>query len=248
MKLFKKPLSAVILATLLILAGLVNPQAAPASPDNPSPSPTLIVSGTGTVSVAPDEAKVVLAVVTTDKLLADALRENTDATSKVIAALTADGLKQDQIETTSFSVWPQYSYPGENDKDRPPLIVGYQVRNEITVTVTDLPRLGKIVDSALKAGANEVISISYDKQELSEATNLALERACRQASAKATCIARALGMRLGSVVSVTESTSSYNPYPPFRALDAGGYGGSEVPIQPGNLKVTATVTITFELK
>jgi len=244
----KQMITTLLLTTVFLLSGFCQPRVAPATTDSGTTSPTLVVSGLGTVSVAPDQAKVVLAIVTTDKLLAKALDQNTAATNKVIAALADAGIKTDQIETSNFSVWPQYSYPGENDKDRPPVIIGYQVRNEITVTVHDLARLGKIVDSALKTGANEVVSISYEKQDSSQAVNLALKKACQQANAKAQAIAAALGVQLGRVVSVTESTSSYNPYPPFRALESGGYGAGDVPIQPGKLQVTATVNITFELK
>jgi len=248
-KFHRLTVTTLLLTALLVFIGLCQPQLAPATAETTPPTPTLVVSGLGTVSVAPDEGKVVLAVVTTDKLLAEALDRNTAATNKVVAALTDDGIKSDQIETSNFSVWPQYSYPGENDKDRPPVIVGYQVRNEITVTVQDLARLGKIVDSALKTGANEVVSISYEKQDSSQAVNLALKKACQQANAKAQAIAAALGVQLGRVVSVTESTSSYNPSPPFQALKAtSGYGAGDVPIQPGKLQVTATVNITFELK
>lgn len=250
MKKFRRLTVTTLLVTgLLLFFGLCQPGVAPATAETATPTPTLVVSGLGTVSVAPDEGKAVFAVVTTDKLLAEALDRNTDSTNKVIAALRDFGIQSEQIETSNFAVWPQYSYPRENEQDRPPVIVGYQVRNEITVTVRDLTRLGKIVDTALKTGANEVVSISYEKRDSSQAVNLALKKACQQANSKAQAIAAALGVQLGRVVSVTESTSSYNPSPPFQALRASSYDAAgEVPINPGKLQVNATVNITFELK
>ena len=157
--------------------------------------PTLVVEGVGTASMAPDQAKAALAIVSNDKSMSAAQEQNSAATNRVIQALVAAGIPPENIETASFTVWPQYSYPDTQNDNRPPTIIGYKVRNELTLTIKKLPDLGTALDTALKAGANEVINIQYLKSDTTEATNLALTRACQNAITKSQAIAEALGMQ-----------------------------------------------------
>lgn len=243
-----------MLLTVLFLAvftlGGVSPSHNTALANDPASSitPTLVVSGSGTVSVLPDRAKATLAIVTNDKLLTTAQEENTALTKKVTEALLAAGIPKNSIETANFSVWPRYSYPGEKDGDKPPTIVGYQVRNELRITVNQISQLGKALDAALKAGANEVNNIYYEKADTSQATNQALKKACQAAILKAQAIAGALGMQVGAIVQVQEgNTYNNNPRQPIVYKEMAG-GAGDIPIQPGELQIRTDVTITMSLK
>lgn len=234
---------------LFVLGGIdpFNDRALAGSSESNRSRPTLVVSGSGTTSVSPDQAKVVLAIVSNDQLLTTAQNENTQTTRKVIEALMAAGVPTGDVETSNFAVWPQYSNPDKNGSNKPPTIVGYQVRCELTVTVKNLPQLGKILDTALKAGANEIITITYEKADTSKATEKALAIACRDAMSKARAIAGALGMRLGPIVQINEGGAEDGSPRPlssgFKSIGAG-----DIPVQPGNLEIRSDVTITFEIK
>ncbi|NLU49795.1 MAG: SIMPL domain-containing protein [Syntrophomonadaceae bacterium] len=250
----KRSPALLVLATVLLamftLGGFspVQDMALADSPTSGGNAPTLVVSGAGTVSVTPDQAKATVAVLSNDKLLTVAQEENSSVTRKVIDALVAAGVPGNNIETANFSVWPQYSYPGEKDRDRPPTIVGYQVRNELNITVNDVSKLGKALDAALKAGANEVVNVYYKKADTSQATNEALQKACQEAMKKAKAIAGALGMQLGPIITVHEGTNSDNLRYPIAMRSEGVGGAGDIPIQPGQLQVQANVTLTFALK
>lgn len=255
---FKRHPGIYVFLTLMLLGvftlgGFVSPDGTvlAVNPDTARTGPTLVVSGSGIATVAPDQAKATLAVVTNDKLLSAAQSDNTAVTRKVMDTLIAAGVPKNNIETTNFAVWPQYSYPGEKERDKPPSIIGYQVRNELNITINDIASLGKVLDAALKAGANEVVNIYYQKADTSEATSASLKKACQEAMNKARAIAGALGMQLGSIISVQEGYTYDGNLPrplaakTFSGLDA---GGGDIPIQPGKLQVQSYVTLTFELK
>ncbi|MDH7498714.1 MAG: SIMPL domain-containing protein, partial [Syntrophomonadaceae bacterium] len=138
-------LAALVLAALLVV-GVASPAAMAQVQAN---APTLSVTGMGTVTVAPDQARASLAVTTNDRLLAAAQEANTAITQKVMEALLASGVAREDIQTTSFTVWPQYSYPSPENPTQPPTIIGYQVRNELTVTVKTIANLGRVLDAGL---------------------------------------------------------------------------------------------------
>ena len=207
--------------------------------------PVLTVSGTGTVTVAPDQAVVNLTVVTMAATAQAAQEENARQTNTAVAALLKLGLTRESIQTSGYSIWPEYNYSEKRDK---PEIIGYRAHNQMHVTVTNLDLVGKVIDTAIQAGVNQVESVYFTRKDASEAGLEALRKACLEARRKAETIAGALGVSLGTVMSVSESQSWGEP-PVYRYMAMEGAGGpAETPIQPGEIKVTSTVTISFALK
>ncbi len=205
----------------------------------------LTVTGTGVVTVKPDQAKVSLGVLTVAATAREAQQENSARTQKIISALTRLGVPQEKIETQEYSIWPEYHYP-EPKEDKPPQIVAYRVSNTLLVTLDDLGVVGRVIDAAVAAGANKVETITFLKKDVAQVQQEALARACREARAKAEAIARALGVTLTGVAAVQESTTSPLPYRLERVMaGAGGEGGT--PIQPGELEVTAQVTVSYKI-
>ncbi len=228
---------ALLLSLLLVMSGL--PSAFAVESLN-SQGPILVVTGVGQVNVKPDQAKITLAVVSSGKTLGKLQEENSLTVTQVIDALLEEGLKRDQIETTRFNAWPQYVYSSGEER-LPPEIVGYQVRNEITVTLNNLQNIGQIIEVALKAGANEVQNIAYSLQNDSLVQARALTKACSNANIKASAIAQALGIKIGTVVSVKEGITPSETYP----IHVSTAAGRDIPIQPGNITARSTVTITY---
>lgn len=234
-----------ILAVSLVMGGLL-PAFATESPD--SQGPILVVTGLGQVDAKPDQAKVTLAVVSSGKTLRELQDQNSLTVTRVVNTLLEQGLQRNQIETTGYNAWPQYVYGGSGEK-QPPEIIGYQIRNEITVTSNDLQSIGRIIDTALKAGANEVQNITYSLRDNSSVQTRALSQACSNANVKATAIARALGVKVGAVVSVKEGSTPAEMYPIYiSAAGPGMAAGGDIPIQPGNITVRSTVTITYQIQ
>ncbi len=234
----------VLLLTGLLVVGSLLPAFA-ADPIE-TQGPIMVVSGLGQVEVKPDQAEVTLAVVSSGKSLGELQDQNSSTVKQVINSLVELGLKRHQIETTGYNAWPQYVY-GDNADRQPPEITGYQVRNQITITTGDLQSMGRIIDTALKAGANEVQNISYSLNDHDSAQATALNRACTNANVKANAIARALGIKVGAIVSVKEGTTPAEMYPLYIDTAGAGMVRGDVPIQPGNITVRSTVTITYQI-
>lgn len=207
--------------------------------------PVVVVTASGTTSVAPDQARLHLAVVSNARELAQAQNENNSITQKVMDALRASGVDQNHIQTSGFNIYPEYDYNSKSG------LVGYQVRNEIMVVVKDISKVGVILDKAVAAGVNNVNYISFEKAELDAAENEALLKAIARGRDKAHVIAAAAQMDLGGLLSISEG---YNPSTYSNVANItmdslkGMGGGMAVPITPGELKVNATVTMVYQLR
>jgi uncharacterized protein YggE len=209
--------------------------------------PVVVVTASGTTTVAPDQARLYLAVVTTEKDLSRAQSENSRTTQKVMDAVRALGIDNSHIQTSGFNIYPQYDYSTKSSG----ILMGYQVRNEITVIIKDISRVGLVLDGAVAAGANNVNHIAFEKANLDAAENEALLKAIARGREKAQVIAAAAQMNLGGLVSITEGyNASIYPNIANIAMDSvKGLGGAgQVPINPGELKITASVTMVYQLK
>ncbi|MDK2881213.1 MAG: uncharacterized protein PWQ99_988 [Clostridia bacterium] len=207
----------------------------------------ITVSGSGVISVAPDQAKLSLGVLTIAPNAKKAQQDNARIANNVINALIKAGVPRDKIETRDYSIWPEYSYP-KPEESKPPVISAYRVSNTILVTVDDLAKIGSIIDAAVTAGANQVQSIQFLRKDTGPTQREALQKACEEARLKAEAIAAALGVEITGVVSVQEDSAI--SYPPiYRSLgDEGAAGAARTPIQPGELQVNASVRVVFRIQ
>jgi len=216
--------------------------------DAAPPVRTLNVNGTGTTYLSPDIAYVYIGVHTEEPTASDAVAANTDQTQQVIAALKDAGVDAKDIRTTNFSIWPNQQY----SPDGQPTGTRYAVDNSVFVTVRELDNLGDLLDSAVSAGANSINSIQFDVSDKTEALKKAREEAVKDAKQQAQELADAAGMNLGEVQSISFNDSSPVPY--MDSFGKGGGGGAAVPeaaavpIQPGQLTLTATVSMSYEIK
>jgi len=209
-------------------------------------APVVVVAASGTTTVAPDQARISLGVVTNHKDLALAQSENNKNTQKVIDAIYSMGIDKNLIQTSNYNIYPQYDYNTRSTG----ILIGYQVRNEITIIVKDIDRVGTILDGAVQAGANNVNYVSFEKSDLDAAENEALVKAIARGHEKAQVIAGAANMSLGNLLSISEGydTSIYRNIANISLESAKGLGGDSVPINPGEIKVTATVTMVYQLQ
>ncbi|MEM2122664.1 MAG: SIMPL domain-containing protein [Candidatus Bathyarchaeia archaeon] len=206
--------------------------------ENPAEEHTIIVSGFGVASSASDMAYITLAVETVAETASEAQTLNAEKMSSVISALREKGIAEGDMETTGYYLNPNYNF-----ESKPPRIVGYTCRNELRVTV-EISRTGLIIDTAVEAGANQIAYIEFTlsprlKEELAEK---ALESAARDAETKAQKIAETLNLKLKGPIRIEfQSSTPPRPYEVYtlKAEEAG------TPITPGEIQVTATITIVF---
>jgi uncharacterized protein YggE len=206
---------------------------------------TLAVTGTGTVSVAPDIVVVGLGVQTVGPDIARAVAQNNEAAAAVQAAATALGVAAEDIRTTYFYVSTQQQYDEFGN------VTGeltYWVDNTITVTLRDTSRLGDLLEAAVNAGANSISGVTFSVDDPSAAEEQARQEAVEDAGQRAEMLATAAGATLGELMSL--STASVNgPIPYYYGADVGlGVGGGGVPVSPGTTDVTVQVTVVYELR
>ena len=157
----------------------------------------ITVIGEAETKVTPDTAVITFSVVNQGKQAVDAQQENarkSDAVKKAVEAVTAD--TETEIKTSGYSLSPEQDYYSA----KMPKILGYEVKNTVTVSVNNLDRVGSVIDAATAAGANSVDGIQFVIGESSPAQGEALGLASKQAMAKAESMARSLDRRLNSGV------------------------------------------------
>ena len=229
-----------LLALLVSACGptTVNQQALP-------PLRTVSVTGSGSANLVPDIAYIYVGVHTEKPSAAEAVDENNAQTQKMIEALKEFGIAAKDIRTTNFSIWPQDKYDPMTGTATGQKT--YVVDNTVYVTVRDLGKLGDLLDTVIAAGANTVNSIQFDVADKSEALKQARAEAVKDAQAQAQELADAAGVKLGEVQSIGFYDSQ--PYPVYNGKGGGGAAmEASVPIQPGQLTFTVTVSMTYEIK
>lgn len=208
---------------------------------------TIIVSGTGKVTTLPDEATVQVGVENEGATAAEALDANSKDTQKVLDRLKAEGVADDEIETTGVVVYPNRYYDSQSGQEK---TTGYRAQNTVTVTFRDLSVIGDVFAAVTEAGADNVYGPSWQLSEDNAAVTTALTRAVANARMKAEAIAADQGVQLGEAIVINESSAS-NSYPIYDTRQAAGAekDGSVTPppISPQNMEVVATVTVTYRM-
>lgn len=203
---------------------------------------TISLSGSGSDSAQADQATISLGVEVTRDSAKEAIMENAELMTAVINAVKAKGVSEDDIQTTSYSVYAQYDW---TESGR--VFKGYTVSNMIRVTVKNLDVVGDVIDAAGDAGSNQMYGISFElSPEKSEELKMnALVAALGDARAKADVISETLGLTITGVQSVSES--SYSPARVYTDYAEAAMSGvkAPTPIIEGELTVTVTVHIVF---
>lgn len=203
---------------------------------------TVSVSGNGVVTIAPDTASVVVGVNIIEATLSSAQEKATTQMTAVLDALKKAGIAEKDIQTINYSVNIIQSY---DQNGTPGVIKGFQVSNQVSVTIRDISKLGSILDTVVAQGANAIYGISFSVGDPSTAASQARTLAVKNAKKKADELAAAAGMKVGRVLSITETTS---PSPaPVAYGRAEASANAAVPVQPGTTTVSVDVQVTYEL-
>lgn len=236
------PFAAAMLAAALLTGSPMTSHAQP-TPSSAMPEGTLVsVSADGAANRVPDVAVISTGVVTQAADPNAAMRANSEQMTRVVSALKAAGIAERDVQTSGIGLNPQYRYA----ENQPPAITGYQANNTVTVKVRDIARLGKVLDALVASGANQISGPSFEVDQPEAAYDEARLDALKAARARADLYAKALGLRVVRVVSISEG-GAMAPGPMPVMLRAKADMAAAPPVSPGESRLAITLNVVFEL-
>jgi uncharacterized protein len=224
-------------AMLALIAGaLVAPAGAQQSPsERPA---NIVVTGEGSISVAPDYAEITAGVTTKAKTAKEAIDANSKLMTAVMAALLDAGIAKKDIQTSQFSVQPVYTTQANTE----PKLTGFSASNQVAVTIRQIDKVGEIADRVVSAGATNIGNLAFLHSGASKLLDQAREAAVADARRKAELYARAAGVTLGRVVLINEN-STYMPF----AKTVRYAAVAAAPIAPGEDTLRVDITVGFDI-
>jgi uncharacterized protein YggE len=200
---------------------------------------TLKLEGEGSIRVAPNLASAFIGVVTENKELTAAQKENALKTDKVIASLLNLGVEEKDIKTENFSITPEYDFVEGKQIFR-----GYRVSNNLRITIRDINKIGTVIDTAVANGANAVYNVNFSLSNKEAVYKRALALAIKNAVDKAKSVERTLAVIVDEIpIEITEQDSDVNIG--RTALYEMKSPAAETTIKSGEIEVTAKVRAVF---
>jgi uncharacterized protein len=228
---------ALLAACILVFAVPALAQQPPAPP--PLPPARIIVSGEGSVTVAPDYAEITSGVTTQAKTAKEATAANSKAMAALDTALQNAGIAANDVQTFRFSVAPVYAPPQPNSA---PKLVAYSVSNQVGIKVRQIDKVGEVLDSLIAAGATDAGSVQFLHSDMSKVLDQARQAAMADARRKAELYAQAAGLTLGGVAWISDLPPAAGPVPYAAARS---FASAAVPISPGEDTLRVEVAVGF---
>lgn len=205
----------------------------------------VMVGGDSLVQAQPDTAILLISVVTQARQAIEAQQQNALKSDAVLKAVKAASGSGSEVKTSGYSLQPQRVFK----EGQLPTITGYEARNTVSVTLSDLTKVGAVIDAASQAGANDVAGISFTLRQDRPARDKALSEATREAMSKAQVIATALGGRVVRVLEVQEE-GFQRPQPIYQSGEFAMARAQAVatPIEVGSLEIRSRVQLVAEIE
>lgn len=248
----RKFLLAAALAALTPLTA-VHAQGVSSGPVVASGNTLLSVAAEGKSARTPDLAVFSAGVTTQAKTAGEALSENARRMTAVIASLRKAGIAERDIQTSNLSVNPVYGQPKRlpdgSYEQQEQVIVAYQATNQVSVRQRKLDSYGKVIDTLVANGANQVNGPSFQIDNADAAMDEARIEAIKKARARADLYAKAAGLRVVRILTISENAGwAPPPSPPmvFARADMASMQKTS-PVAAGELEMTVTVNVSYEL-
>ncbi len=240
----------VALAGLLVVAGTAAGRAlgpgvalAAGTDSGGAEGRSITVTGQATIKATPDTATISLGVQAQAATAGEAMDGCSAAMTRVVNAVVNAGVPRDNVQTSNVSLYPQYDYGKEGSAGK---IVGYQASNQVSVTWSNLDKIGDLIDAAVKAGANNVAGISFTVADSRALYLEAIGEAVRDARAKADALAGAAGVKVGVVRNM--SLDSYLSGPIIMRDEKVVGAGVATPIEPGRVEMQVNVRVEYGIE
>lgn len=208
----------------------------------------MVVEGTGKAVATPDSAKVSFGIEESGSALNEVQKLSSQKSKTLVDSLKSQGVNEKDIKTTAYNIYPDYDYSG----DRIPKIIGYRVSISYEVIIKDIEKVNDILVLATQNGANLIGGVTFEvsPDEKEKLLEEARKDAADEAKKKAESLAKAAGITLGKVLSISEFPTNGFPVP---LLEKAGMGGTDtgavVPeITPGETEISITVSISYEIR
>jgi len=248
-------LLAVILAAALLLTGLFAggswlqtpvALAQEITPATPTPARTITVVGEGVVNIEPNVARTNIGVEVLRPTVEEAAAENAAIVESLLATLSELGIADADIQTSGFNVYAErYGAGGPVSEEE----VQYRVSNSVTVIIRNLDQVGAVLDAAIKAGANNIYGVEFLLDDATAVRSTARALAVENAKATAEELAALNSVQVGKILAVSEVVGGaggfYNNS--ISSFQIGMGGAERTPIQPGQLRLTMQLQLTYEL-
>lgn len=207
---------------------------------------TLSVTGSGKADATPDVSYLTLSVETLAKNASQAVKDNAVTTNKVIQVIKAKLGKNDKVSTAGYSLAPVYEYNNQTNKSE---FKGYRASNSIIVKAHNLKEIGTIIDATAEAGLNNIESLSFDTTKRDEFRRQALTQAVNDAKTTAETLAKAAGVKITRILQLSPSFDYPVPvYRDYALAKEAVPAAPPTPIEPGDISVSASVNIVFEIE
>lgn len=235
---------------LALMAAPLAAQTAARQEDDMDVVPVLSVAGSGEARVTPDVANVRLGVLAQAETARAAQDQVSRTAAAILEAVRKQGIGQEQIQTSELNLSPVYSQGRPEGEFQEPRIVGYQASNVVSIRLTDLAKVGPVVDAGLAGGANRLDGVYFGLEDEGPARAAALTAAVGEARTKAEALARALKVRLVELLEVTEGGVAVYP-PTFQKAGRMGMAMeasmADTPVSSGQVSVDASVTLRYRI-
>lgn len=206
--------------------------------------PTLLtVTAEGSVARAPDLVEMAGGVMTSAPTAAAAMADNARKMTAVMAAVRKAGVAERDIQTRGLSLQPQYRY----EDNRQPVLTGYQATNTLALRLRDVGNVGRLLDTLVTAGANQIEGPNFRLDKPEAALDEARLAAVKTARARAELYAKAAGLSVKRIVAISEGAEMAPPVPMPMVKMAMADARESTPVAPGEVGLTVNVTMRFEL-
>jgi uncharacterized protein len=232
-----------MLKTMLLAGGMLL-AATPAFAEEMKMPRMISLTGHGESRMAPDMATINVGVMTSAATAREAVSGNNDAMKAILDTLMAAKIEARDIQTSNFMVNPRYDY---NNNNQPPKVTGYDASNSVSVAVRNIADIGAVLDKVVSAGSNQINGISFGVSKPEEALDQARKLAVEDARHRADIYAAAAGVKLGSIMSMSENIGYQGPPQPF-AKSMRAQADASVPVQGGEQVISADVNISWEIQ
>lgn len=218
-------------------------------PSHPhEPVPSILVNGTGEVRTAPDEAVVRLGVVAQEPTAREAQNGASRIAGAILDAVSALGVEREAIQTSQLYLTPVYEQGGPRQQvPTEPRIIAYRASNTVSIRLSDLTKIGPVIDAGIDSGSNQVEGVSFQLRDDRAARQEALTAAVVEARGKARVMATALGVELGPVLDAREGGYQVDRPQFAQARMMAMESAADTPVAPGQVTVSASVTLRYRI-
>jgi uncharacterized protein YggE len=207
---------------------------------------SITVLGEGEAAGPPDRATINAGVQTLEPTVAEASRENQATVERIMEALRAEGIADEDIQTADYSIWPEQQHDPRGSGEI--TITGYRVNNTVRITIKDIDRLGMVLAAVTDAGANAIHGIGFGVEDKAALEERARAAAMADAHSRAEALAGLAGVELGEVLRISTSQGSGYPVPIMGGRMDMAQAASVPGISTGQLSILVSVQVSYAIK